>query len=141
MGLLESIHAPKDLRTLDFNQLNKLAQEIREVLIDVVSRNGGHLAPNLGVVELTLALHRTFDSPYDKIIWDVGHQSYVHKLLTGRLDQLRPFVNIMDCPAFLNGLKATMIAFKQGIPVRPFPLLLDLPKHEMSWKRNTILWR
>jgi len=87
MGLLESIHAPKDLHTLDFHELNKLAQEIREVLIDVVSRNGGHLAPNLGVVELTLALHRTFDSPYDKIIWDVGHQSYVHKLLTGRLDQ------------------------------------------------------
>lgn len=86
MGLLEKIYEPKDLRRLDFTELETLAQEIRQKMIDVVSKNGGHLASNLGVVELTLAIHRTFDSPHDKIVWDVGHQTYVHKLLTGRLD-------------------------------------------------------
>ncbi|KGK91717.1 1-deoxy-D-xylulose-5-phosphate synthase [Desulfosporosinus sp. HMP52] len=89
MGLLERIQEPRDLRKLDFQELNMLAQEIREEMIKVVSKNGGHLAPNLGVVELTLALHRIFDSPQDKIVWDVGHQTYVHKLLTGRLRQFK----------------------------------------------------
>lgn len=89
MGLLEKIYEPKDLRTLDSAELKVLAQEIRQEMIEVVSKNGGHLAPNLGVVELTLALHRTFDSPHDKIVWDVGHQTYVHKLLTGRLKQFK----------------------------------------------------
>ncbi|SDH08361.1 1-deoxy-D-xylulose-5-phosphate synthase [Desulfosporosinus hippei] len=89
MGLLEKIQEPKDLRKLDFQELNMLAQEIREEMIKVVSKNGGHLAPNLGVVELTLALHRIFNSPQDKIVWDVGHQTYVHKLLTGRLRQFK----------------------------------------------------
>lgn len=87
MGLLERIHKPKDLRALDLTELKNLAQEIRQEMIDVVSKNGGHLAPNLGVVELTIALHRIFDSPQDKIVWDVGHQTYVHKLLTGRLNR------------------------------------------------------
>lgn len=89
MGLLEKIHEPKDLRALDLTELNILAQEIRQEMIKVVSKNGGHLAPNLGVVELTLALHRIFNSPQDKIVWDVGHQTYVHKLLTGRLKQFK----------------------------------------------------
>ncbi|WP_311203266.1 1-deoxy-D-xylulose-5-phosphate synthase [Streptomyces gossypii] len=85
MGLLESIGGPADLRALDEDQLAPLAQEIRELLIDRVTRNGGHLGPNLGVVELTLALHRVFDSPRDPLVWDTGHQTYVHKLLTGRV--------------------------------------------------------
>lgn len=85
MGLLEKIQEPKDLRKLNPTELAALAQEIRQEMIKVVSQNGGHLAPNLGVVELTLALHRAFNSPKDKIVWDVGHQTYVHKLLTGRL--------------------------------------------------------
>ncbi|WP_425061150.1 1-deoxy-D-xylulose-5-phosphate synthase [Sporomusa carbonis] len=82
--LLDGINGPRDLKTLSFGQLEKLAEEIRDLLIHTVAANGGHLAPNLGVVELTLALHKTFDSPNDKIIWDVGHQAYVHKILTGR---------------------------------------------------------
>jgi len=82
--LLDHINSPQDLRALTTEQLVQLAAEIRRELIDTVSRTGGHLAPNLGVVELTLALHRTLDSPTDKIVWDVGHQCYVHKLLTGR---------------------------------------------------------
>lgn len=89
MGLLERIHKPADLRSLNREELKKLAEEIRGELITVVSTNGGHLAPNLGVVELTLAIHRVFDSPRDKIVWDVGHQTYIHKLVTGRFEEFK----------------------------------------------------
>ncbi len=84
---LEKIKSPDDVKKLNKNDLPKLAEECRKVLIDTVSNNGGHLASNLGVVELTVALHRVFNSPWDKIIWDVGHQCYTHKLLTGRYDE------------------------------------------------------
>ena len=84
MGLLESISSPADVRALRPEQLDDLAGEIREFLVTKVSATGGHLGPNLGVVELTMALHRVFDSPTDPIIYDTGHQSYVHKMLTGR---------------------------------------------------------
>jgi 1-deoxy-D-xylulose-5-phosphate synthase len=84
--LLESITDPRDLKALSPAELPALASEIRDFLVDAVSRNGGHLGPNLGVVELTIALHRVFDSPSDRIIFDTGHQAYVHKLLTGRQD-------------------------------------------------------
>ncbi|AZK97187.1 MULTISPECIES: 1-deoxy-D-xylulose-5-phosphate synthase [Streptomyces] len=86
MTLLTRIRGPRDLDTLSPEQLVKLAAEIRTFLVDAVSKTGGHLGPNLGVVELTIALHRVFDSPSDRILWDTGHQSYVHKLLTGRQD-------------------------------------------------------
>jgi 1-deoxy-D-xylulose-5-phosphate synthase len=82
--LLESISGPRDLKDLSADELPRLAAEIRDFLIDAVSKNGGHLGPNLGVVELTIALHRVFDSPVDRIVFDTGHQSYVHKVLTGR---------------------------------------------------------
>ncbi|MFC1404240.1 MULTISPECIES: 1-deoxy-D-xylulose-5-phosphate synthase [Streptacidiphilus] len=86
MSLLESIQSPADLRLLPADELPRLAEEIRDFLIEAVTRTGGHLGPNLGVVELTIALHRVFDSPKDRILFDTGHQSYVHKLLTGRQD-------------------------------------------------------
>lgn len=83
---LDKIHSPADLKKLNSAEYPELAQEIRDVLIDTVSKNGGHLASNLGAVELTIAIHLTFNSPSDRIVWDVGHQSYTHKLLTGRYD-------------------------------------------------------
>lgn len=86
MALLTRIRGPRDLDRLSPEQLDQLADEIRTFLVDAVSKTGGHLGPNLGVVELTIALHRVFDSPKDKVLWDTGHQSYVHKLLTGRQD-------------------------------------------------------
>ena len=86
-GLLSSIHSPQDLRDLTENQLEELSLEIRSFLIDQVCQTGGHLGPNLGVIELTLAMHRVFESPRDPIIFDTGHQSYVHKILTGRQDR------------------------------------------------------
>ncbi|MDK2800453.1 MAG: 1-deoxy-D-xylulose-5-phosphate synthase [Clostridiales bacterium] len=82
-NLLERINAPSDIKKLNRMQLKQLAEEIRKLLIETVSKKGGHLASNLGAVELTIALHFIFDSPKDKIIWDVGHQSYTHKILTG----------------------------------------------------------
>ena len=87
MPLLDAVHGPEDLRKLSPAQVRRLAEEIRAFLVTNVSRTGGHLGPNLGVVELTLALHRVFDSPRDAIIFDTGHQSYVHKIVTGRADR------------------------------------------------------
>ena len=84
MGLLDRIDSPCELKNCTLDELSQLAVELRRCIIDTVSRTGGHLAPSLGTVELTLALHRAFDCPQDKIIWDVGHQSYAHKILTGR---------------------------------------------------------
>ncbi len=83
-GILDKINSPQDLRTLTYPELDKLAQELRDEMVKTISLNGGHLASSLGTIELTIALHRIFHSPEDKIIWDVGHQSYAHKLLTGR---------------------------------------------------------
>lgn len=99
--ILENIKRPKDLKNLNFEELNILSEEIRTFLIDEVSKTGGHLASNLGIVELTVALHRCFDLPEDKIIWDVGHQAYVHKMLTGRMERfptLRQFGGMSGFP-------------------------------------------
>ena len=82
--MLERIQKANDIKKLAPEELPELAQEIRQFLIEKISRTGGHLASNLGVVELTMAIHLVFDLPKDKIIWDVGHQSYTHKILTGR---------------------------------------------------------
>ena len=86
-SVLARVNVPSDIRRLDLAELNRLAGEIREKMIETVSRCGGHLAPSLGTVELTLALHRVFDTPKDKLIWDVGHQAYAHKIITGRKDR------------------------------------------------------
>ncbi|MBU2649283.1 1-deoxy-D-xylulose-5-phosphate synthase, partial [bacterium] len=86
-AILDGVKSPADIKDLSYAQLDQLAGELRQRIIDTVSANGGHLAPSLGVVELTLALHLVFDAPKDKIVWDVGHQTYAHKLLTGRVDR------------------------------------------------------
>ncbi len=102
MTLLESVHGPADLKRMNQEQLGELAAEIRDFLVDKVRLAGGHLGPNLGVVELTMALHRVFDSPSDAIVWDVGHQAYVHKIVTGRhdgFDKLRQLGGLTGYPA------------------------------------------
>jgi len=99
--LLDKINSPRDLKTMSIEELERLCKEIREFLISGVSKTGGHLASNLGVVELTVAIHRVFDVPEDKLIWDVGHQSYVHKILTGRKDEfdsLRKYKGLSGFP-------------------------------------------
>jgi len=123
---LENLQLPQDLNRLSYKDMYKLAEQIREVLIHTVSRTGGHLAPNLGVVELTLALHTVFKSPFDQIVWDVGHQAYVHKILTGRLDKLstlRQFRGISGFPkpeesehdVFATGHSSTSISAALGL--------------------------
>src|SRR3974390_1896274 len=87
--LLDQIHTPEDLRRFEPDRLRQIADELRQDLIDAVSKTGGHLGAGLGVVELTVALHYVFDTPRDRLIWDVGHQAYPHKILTGRRDRIR----------------------------------------------------
>src|SRR5215212_10409780 len=84
--LLDGVRSPSDVKALREEDLPQLAEEVREVLIQVLSQTGGHLGPNLGVVELTIALHRVFNTPRDRFLFDVSHQGYVHKMFTGRLD-------------------------------------------------------
>ncbi len=93
-GLLSCIETPCQLKTLSYEQLIELAEEIRAKIIGTVAENGGHLAPSLGVVELTIALHYVFDAAHDRFIWDVGHQAYTHKLLTGRQKTIRVFAAV-----------------------------------------------
>ncbi len=123
---LEAINEPADLRALDDAQLEELAGEIREFLVDKVSRTGGHLGPNLGVVELTLALHRVFDSPRDALLWDTGHQAYVHKIVTGRradFDTLRQRGGLSGYPSraesehdwIENSHASTALAYADGL--------------------------
>jgi len=88
-SLLDHVNYPSDLRKLKEEELKQLVKELREELIDVVSTTGGHLGAGLGVVELTIALHYVFDTPKDKLVWDVGHQAYPHKIITGRRDRIR----------------------------------------------------
>jgi 1-deoxy-D-xylulose-5-phosphate synthase len=126
VGLLESISSPADLRRLSFEQLDELADEIRAFVVHAVSVTGGHLGSNLGVVELTLAVHRVFDSPNDIVLWDTGHQAYVHKLVTGRqkeFEQLRQGGGLSGYPAraesahdwIENSHASTILSYAHGI--------------------------
>jgi 1-deoxy-D-xylulose-5-phosphate synthase len=113
-SLLAQIHGPGDLERLSYDELNRLAVEIRELIIATVSRNGGHLASNLGVVELTIALHRVFNGPEDKIVWDVGHQCYTHKLLTGRFSSFSTLRRYGGLAGFPKRAESPYDAFDTG---------------------------
>ncbi|QJA05548.1 1-deoxy-D-xylulose-5-phosphate synthase [Thermosulfurimonas marina] len=126
--ILDRVNDPRDLKALSPKELRKLAAEIREVIVETVARNGGHLAPNLGVVELTLALHYVFDSPKDRLVWDVGHQCYTHKLITGRKERfhtLRQYGGIAGFPKRAEsphdivetGHSSTSISYGLGLAV------------------------
>jgi 1-deoxy-D-xylulose-5-phosphate synthase len=128
LKLLNTIDSPESLKKLNRDELNNLCTEIREILLNTVTVTGGHLASNLGVVELTIALHRIFDSPRDKIVWDVGHQSYVHKLLTGRRQRftsLRQYGGLCGFPdpseshhdSFATGHASTSISASLGMAI------------------------
>lgn len=123
--MLERIQKENDIKELNLEELEELALEIREFLVEKISKTGGHLASNLGVVELTMAMHLMFHLPEDKIIWDVGHQAYTHKLLTGRkagFDELRKYGGMSGfpkrkesaCDAFDTGHSSTSISAGLG---------------------------
>lgn len=113
-GMLSSLKLPDDLKKLNFNDLEAIAEEIRQAILDVCSVNGGHVAPSLGVVELTIALHRVFDSPRDRIIWDVGHQAYAHKLLTGRYGRFPTLRKLGGISGFPKRVESPHDAFDVG---------------------------
>ena len=124
--MLEKINKTGDIKKLNIDEQKMLAEEIRKYILEIVSNNGGHLASNLGVVELTIALHSVFDLPEDKIVWDVGHQTYIHKILTGRKDQLKtirkldglagfPKTNESDADCFNTGHSSTSISAALGM--------------------------
>ena len=112
--MLEQINSPKDVKKLNKEEKQQLAEEIRKYIIEVVSENGGHLASNLGVVELTIALHSIFSVPEDKIIWDVGHQSYVHKIITGRREQLKTLRKLKGISGFPKTSESETDCFNTG---------------------------
>ena len=134
MALLDQIDGQNDIKKLSQEELKDLAEEIRQFLISKVSKTGGHLASNLGTVELTIALHLTLDLPRDKIVWDVGHQSYTHKILTGRkdeFDRLRQFGGISGFP---KRSESDCDVYDSG-PLRSAPRSV-WPGHETFWERN-----
>jgi len=113
-NLLTNLTSPTDLKNMDLPQLQQLAQELRETIISTVAENGGHLGSSLGVVELTIAIHKVFDSPRDRIVWDVGHQAYGHKLLTGRLDKFSSLRQLDGLSGFPKRKESEHDAFDVG---------------------------
>lgn len=125
-NMIEKINSAEDVKKLNIEEQKQLAEEIRKYILEIVSENGGHLASNLGVVELTIALHTVFNLPKDKIVWDVGHQTYVHKILTGRREQLKtlrklngiagfPKTNESETDCFNTGHSSTSISVSLGM--------------------------
>ncbi|MET7997451.1 1-deoxy-D-xylulose-5-phosphate synthase [Amycolatopsis sp. NPDC005232] len=142
MTMLDSVHGPADLKRMSVEDLDELAAEIRDFLVEKVRRSGGHLGPNLGVVELTLALHRVFDSPRDAIVWDVGHQAYVHKIVTGRhteFDKLRQLGGPTGYPSRAesehdlveNSHASTALSYVDGL-AKAFELSGGAPRHAVA---------
>ena len=112
--MLENIHEPGQIKDMSIKEMETLAGEIRRLLIDTVSKRGGHLAPNLGMVELTLAMHKVFNSPEDKLIFDVGHQAYVHKILTGRYERFETLRSAGGLSGFPRRKESEHDAFSTG---------------------------
>ena len=112
--MIEKINSAEDVKKLNIEEQNKLAEEIRKYILEVVSENGGHLASNLGVVELTIALHTVFDLPKDKIVWDVGHQTYVHKIITGRREELKTLRQLNGISGFPKTDESKTDCFNTG---------------------------
>ena len=139
-SLLDGIRIPAELRALPRCDLRRLADELRTELIDVVSVTGGHLGSSLGVVELTVALHYVFDTPNDKLIWDVGHQAYPHKILTGRRSRMRTLRQGGGLSGLPSAPKANSIPSARRIRLPPFRRRLALLSRATCRARRTMSW-
>lgn len=139
-SILNRIDKPQDLKRLSLAELEQLSKEVRQLIINTVAQNGGHLAPNLGVVELTIALHRVFNSPYDKIVWDVGHQSYVHKILTGRRTQFSTIRTLGGLCGYPKRSESEHDVFGTGHSSTSISSALGLAlARDISGERNAVL--
>jgi len=138
--MLEQINSPEDVKKLTLEQKKQLAEEIRKYIIEVVSENGGHLASNLGVVELTIALHSIFNVPEDKIIWDVGHQSYVHKIITGRGEQLKNIRKLNGIAGFPKTKESEADCFNTGHSSTSISAALGMARaRDLQGKDNNVI--
>ena len=130
--LLETINDPADLRQLPRAQLDQLTAELRAYLLDTVSKTGGHLSSNLGTVELTVALHYVFNTPHDRLVWDVGHQTYPHKILTGRRDRMGSLRQLGGLAASPSATRANTMPLARRIPAP-----LSRPLWVWPWRRKS----
>lgn len=138
--MLEKINVPEDLKKLNIEDKKILAKEIRELLINTVSTTGGHLASNLGVVELTIAIHSIFNAPDDKIIWDVGHQTYVHKILTGRKEQMNTLRKMDGIAGFPKTTESVYDAFDTGHSSTSISVALGMARaRDLKGEKNKIV--
>lgn len=138
--MLEQINSPEDVKKLTLKEKQELAEEIRKYIIEVVSENGGHLASNLGVVELTIALHSVFNVPEDKIIWDVGHQSYVHKIITGRREQLKNIRKLNGIAGFPKTKESEADCFNTGHSSTSISAALGMARaRDLQGKKNNVI--
>lgn len=138
--MLEEINSPQDLKKLTLQQKKKLAEEIRNYIIEIVSKNGGHLASNLGVVELTIALHTVFNVPEDKIIWDVGHQCYVHKILTGRREEFKNLRKPNGLAGFPKSNESPADSFNTGHSSTSISAALGMARaRDLQGKNNAVI--
>lgn len=138
--MLDKINSPEDVKKLNIEEKKQLAEEIRKYIIEIVSENGGHLASNLGVVELTIALHSVFDLPKDKIVWDVGHQTYVHKIITGRREQLKTIRKLDGIAGFPKTKESETDCFNTGHSSTSISAALGMARaRNIEGKDNSVL--
>ena len=132
--VLEKINDPKDLRALDEKELPELVTELRQFLVDSVSKTGGHLSSSLGAVELSIALHRVFNTPDDRLIWDVGHQAYAHKILTGRREQMGTLRQKNGLSGFPKRTESEYDEFGTGHSSTSISAALGMPRNSKAKK-------
>ncbi len=138
--MLEKVNSPEDVKKLSIEDKKILAEDIRKYILDIVSKNGGHLASNLGVVELTIALHSVFNVPGDKIVWDVGHQSYVHKILTGRKEKMNTLRKLNGIAGFPKTKETEVDCFDTGHSSTSISVALGMARaRDIEEKNNTVI--
>lgn len=138
--MIEKINSVGDVKKLNIEEQKQLAEEIRKYILEIVSKNGGHLASNLGVVELTIALHTVFDLPEDKIVWDVGHQTYVHKMLTGRKEQLKTLRKLNGISGFPKTNESKTDCFNTGHSSTSISVALGMARaRDIKGENNNVL--
>ena len=139
--ILDKVNYPEDLKKLNIDEKKELAEELRSLIVKTVSNTGGHLASNLGVVELTIAMHSVFDTPTDKIVWDVGHQTYVHKILTGRKDKISTLRQMDGMAGFPKTNESEYDSFNTGHSSTSISVALGMARsRDIKGEKNRKMW-